>query len=250
MVRGNLGIITARSNRSFEMNHFFCSDKVMETKCGESTTQSYLFPLYLYSDIDKKLLSHAESPEKRQPNIDPELCRVIYKVYKKEPRPEKIFYYIYAVLYSNTYRKKYAEFLKIDFPRVPFIKNYKLFCKMGEFGKKLVDLHLLKSNELDQPIAKFQGKGNNKVERVKYEQGKVHINDDQHFEGISPEVWEYQIGGYQVCDKWLKDRKGRTLSLDDIKHYCKVVTALKKTIEVQEEIDIIFPDIEKEIIEF
>jgi predicted helicase len=250
MVRGNLGVITARSNRSFEMNHFFCSDKVMETKCGESTTQSYLFPLYLYPEIDKKLLSQVERPEKREPNIDPDLCRVLYKVYKKEPIPEEIFYYIYSVLYSNTYRKKYAEFLKIDFPRVPFIKNYKLFCKMGEYGKRLVNLHLLKSNELDQPIAKFQGKGNNKVEKVKYEQGRVYINNEQYFNSISPEVWQYQIGGYQVCDKWLKDRKGRTLSLDDIKHYCKVVTALKKTIEIQEKIDIVFPDIEKEIIEF
>ncbi len=121
---------------------------------------------------------------------------------------------------------------------------------MGDFGKRLVDIHLLKSGELDPPVAKFQGKGDKKVERVRYEQGRVRINNDQHFEGIPPEVWEYQIGGYQVCDKWLKDRKGRTLSLDDIKHYCKVITALKKTIEVQEEIDSVYPNIEKEIIEF
>jgi hypothetical protein len=123
---------------------------------------------------------------------------------------------------------------------------------MGEYGKRLVDLHLLKSNELDQPIAKFQGKGNNKVERVKYEQSKVCINNDQYFEGISPEIWQYQIGGYQVCDKWLKvkDRKGRALSLDEIRHYCQVVTSIQKTIEIQKKIDNLYPEIEQETIEF
>ena len=111
-------------------------------------------------------------------------------------------------------------------------------------------MYLLKSNELDQPIAKFQGKGTNKVEKVKYEQGRVWINNEQYFDSISPEVWQYQIGGYQVCDKWLKDRKGRVLSLDDIRHYCKVVTSIEKTIEVQKAIDEIFSEVEKETIDF
>jgi hypothetical protein len=114
----------------------------------------------------------------------------------------------------------------------------------------LINDQISKSNDLDQPIAKFQGKGDNKVERVRYEQGRVRINNDQHFEGIPPEVWGYQIGGYQVCDKWLKDRKGRVLSLDDIRHYCKVVTAIGKTIEIQKAIDEIFPEVEKETIDF
>jgi predicted helicase len=210
-----------------------------------------LFPLYLYPDTEKKdLFNHKKEAEKRKPNINHEFLTALYGVYKKEPTPEEIFYYIYAVLYSNTYRKKYAEFLKIDFPRAPFPKNYKLFYKMGEYGEKLVDLHLLKSKEIDQPIAKSQGKGDNKVEKVKYEQGKGYINNDQYFEGITEEIWIYQIGGYQVCSKWLKDRKGRILSLDEIRHYCKVVTALSKTIEIQKEIDNLYPEIEKEIIEF
>jgi hypothetical protein len=123
---------------------------------------------------------------------------------------------------------------------------------MAEYGKKLVDLHLLKSTELDPPIAKFQGKGDNKVKKLKYEEKerRVYFNESQYFEGIEKEVWEYQIGGYQVCDKWLKDRKGRCLSLDDIKHYCKIVTALQKTLEIQKEIGKIYPELEKEIIEF
>ncbi|MBI3753792.1 MAG: DNA methyltransferase, partial [Deltaproteobacteria bacterium] len=120
-----------------------------------------------------------------------------------------------------------------------------LFKKIGEYGKRLVDLHLLKPEELGQSIARFQGKGDNKVEKLKYEKGKLFINNDQYFEGILPEVWEYRIGGYQVLDKWLKDRKDRALSLDDIKHYCGIVAVLKKTIEIQDKIDSIYPGIEK-----
>ena len=186
----------------------------------------------------------------KKPNLSAEIIDSLSKPFKKTPSPEDIFYYIYAVLYSEIYRTKYAEFLKIDFPRVPFTKDYKLFKKMTECGNWLVDLHLLKSPELDSPIARFQGKGDNKVEKIKYGQGKVYLNNDQYFEGILSEVWQYQIGGYQVCDKWLKDRKGRILSLDDIRHYCKVVTAIKKTIEIQKKIDNLYPEIEKGTIEF
>jgi predicted helicase len=164
--------------------------------------------------------------------------------------PEEIFYYIYAVLYSNIYRTKYSEFLKIDFPRVPFTKDYKLFMKMAEYGERLVELHLLKSSEIDTPIARFQGEGNDKVEKLRYEKGKLYINNDQYFEGIPLEVWKYQVGGYQVGAKWLKDRKGKLLSVEETKHYCKIVTALKKTIEIQTKIDSTYLDIEKEIIDF
>ena len=188
--------------------------------------------------------------EAKKPNISPALIEQLTKNFKKASSPEQIFYYIYAVLYSNTYRTKYAEFLKTDFPRIPFTRDYKLFIRMGEHGKGLADLHLLKSPELDSPIAKLQGKGDYKVEKVKYEKECVYINDDQCFEGVKPEVWQYQVGGYQVCDKWLKDRKGRLLSLDEIKNYCKIVTALQKTIEIQKAIDHIYPEIEKEILEF
>jgi predicted helicase len=250
MMKENFGIITRRQmlpgrpcNYIFASN-LMISDGVIrsDNKGGES-----LFPLYLYSD---NLFSQKKVGEKKEPNINTELFSDLVEVYEKELTPEEIFYYIYSVLYSNIYRTKYAEFLKTDFPRIPFTKYYKLFCKMGEYGKKLVDLHLLKSKEIDPPIAKFEGKGENKVEKVAYKEGKVLLNKDQYFEGITEEVWKYQIGGYQVCDKWLKDRKGQRLSLDDIKHYCKVVTAIKNTIEIQKEIDNLYPEIEKEIVEF
>jgi len=110
---------------------------------------------------------------------------------------------------------------------------------------------MLKSTELDTPISKFQGKGENRVEKLKYDEKekRVYFNQGQYFEGIKKEVWQYQIGGYQVCNKWLKDRKKKFLSLDDIKHYCKIVTSLQKTIEVQKAIDDIYPEVEKETVE-
>jgi len=275
MMQDNLGLIThKREELDIPWSHTLATNLITEHGSLSTKTTNYLFPLYLYQEKDnpKKLLlgsvlmlfePHADYGVKK-PNLSPEFIKKLTKELKKTPTPEKIFFYIYAVLYSNTYRTKYAEFLKIDFPRIPFTKDYKLFKKMREFGERLVDLHLLKSSELYTPIARFQGKGDNKVEKPRFnnphpsplEKGseggvdRLYINQTQYFEGITSEVWEYQVGGYQVCEKWLKDRKGRILSLDDIKHYCKIVTALKKTIEVQEKIDSIYPDIEKEIIEF
>ena len=123
---------------------------------------------------------------------------------------------------------------------------------MSDLGEKLTELHLFKSKSLSNPISKFQGEGTGIVEKPEYyeKEKKVYINKEQYFEGIEKEVWEYQIGGYQVCNKWLKDRKGKPLSLDDMKHYCKIVTSLQKTIEVQKTIDDIYPGVEKEAIEF
>jgi type I restriction-modification system DNA methylase subunit len=260
MLEENLGLIFhKREELLIPYSHFLATDKVIEHGCLSSKTTCYLATLYLYKKKDnpkKRSLSsimmlfepHAEYGAKK-PNLSQVIVDKLTDVFKKMPSPEQIFFYIYAVLYSNIYRTKYAEFLKIDFPRVPFTKDYKLFKKMGEYGEKLVDLHLLESSELDSPIAKFQGKRDYRVEKVKYEKGKVFINNDQYFEGIAPEIWKYQIGGYKVCEKWLKDRKGRILSLDEIKHYCKVVTAIQKTNEIQKVIDDIYPEVEKKTIE-
>ena len=205
-----------------------------------------VFPLYLYPEKKEKkksaivqmMMFEPEAEYKtRQPNINPVLVEELKKKYIKTVTPEEIFYYIYAILYSNAYRKKYAEFLKIDFPRIPLTKDYKLFIQLGKLGHELADLHLLKSKDLDKTISKFPIDGSNKVEKPKYENEKVWINKEQYFNGIKEEVWKYQIGGYQICEKWLKDRKGRILSLDEIKTYCKIVTALSNTIELQKEID-------------
>ena len=243
MTKGNLAMCIGRAGQVVGLekpwNVVYCSEFIEDFNvfyrggCAN-------FPLYLYGNQDKK------------PNINRILYKDLENSYGKKPSPKEIFYYIYLILYSNTYRIKYAEFLKTDFPRVPFTTDYNLFSKMGRLGKKLVDLHLLKSELLSHPIAKFQGKADNIVEKPVYkkEEGKVYINKTQYFEGIEQDLWEYQIGGYQVLYKWLKDRKSRKLSLEDIKHYCTVVTALQKTIEIQEEIDKLYPDVEKDIIEF
>jgi predicted helicase len=248
MMHENLGLVTVRQVAEGVFNHTFVTDNIINYRVTISAKGgAYHFPLYLYQKKDnpKKRSSggimmlfepQAEYGVKK-PNISPAIVEQLTKDYKKTPSPEQIFFYIYAVLYSNIYRTKYAEFLKIDFPRIPFTKDYKLFIKMAEYGKRLVDLHLLKSTEIDKPAARLQGKGNFKVEKLRYDENRLYINQSQHFEGISKEVYQYQIGGYQVCDKWLKDRKGKSLSLDDIKHYCNIVTSIQKTIEIQKGID-------------
>ena len=119
----------------------------------------------------------------------------------------------------------------------------KFLDQMAKLGHKLVDLHLLKAAELNTPLARFQGQGDSKVEKLKYDEkeSRLYINKSQYFENISPEVWEYQVGGYQVCEKWLKDRRERTLSYDDQLHYAKVVTALQETIPLMAAIDAAIP---------
>jgi len=261
MMKENLGLILSKRYSMGEYNYAFVGNKIMEghVLSGQQGI-TYLFPLYLYPEQNnsEKRLSGSLTmvfDEKvpyraKRPNLSPVLVEQLTEGYKKAPTPEQIFFYIYAVLYANTYRRKYAEFLKMDFPRIPFTSNYKLFIRMAEYGRKLVDLHLLKAEELEPPVAKFQGKGDNSVEKVRYEQGRVFINKEQFFEGIKQEIWNYQIGGYPVCAKWLKDRKGRRLSLEEIKHYCRIISSLQKTIAIQKSIDNIYPEVEKETIQF
>jgi len=225
-------------------NYVFCVNKLSDRRLFISNRGAgFIFPLHLYSKGNSK---------ERRTNVTKKTIETLKKSLKKEVRAEEVFLYVYAVLHSTIYRKKYAESLKIAFPRIPFTSDYDLFISIGNLGKKLVDLHLMKSENLKNPIAKFQGDGDNTLEEPIYnqEKGRVYINKTQFFEGVEKSVWEYQIGGYQVLSKWLRYRRGRKLSLEDIKHYCKVVTALKKTIEIQEEIDKLYPDVEKDIVEF
>jgi len=262
MLKENLALLLPR--RANKWHHVFISQNMAIDVAISSASReaNYLFPLYLYKEkenpkrrpsISTMMLFEEEAEYgTKTPNLSQSIVDKLTNTYTKTPAPEEIFYYIYGVLYSNVYRTKYAEFLKIDFPRIPFTKDYSLFSKMAEHGEKLVEIHLLKSKELDPAITKLEGEGDNGVEKPTYDEKteRIHINATRYFDNIPKEVWEYQIGGYQVCAKWLKDRKGRTLSLDDIKHYCRVVIALQKTIEIQESIDAIYPNVEKELIEF
>ena len=153
--------------------------------------------------------------------------------------PEDVFSYAYAVFHSPTYRQRYSEFLKGDFPRLPLTGNKALFAALVGLGAELVALHLMESPRLETFITRFPVSGSQVVEGVRYEdsQGRVYINSEQYFEGITPEVWAFTIGGYQVCHKWLKDRKGRTLTFEDLHHYQKVIVALAETIRLMGEID-------------
>ena len=165
--------------------------------------------------------------------------------------PIDILDYIYAVLHSPAYREKYKEFLKIDFPRVPFTKDYKIFKKLSEIGKGLIDIHLLKSSLLDKTSSRFKGEGElNLVKKIVYspKEKRVFINEKQYFENIEPEVWNYFIGGYQVLNKWLKDRKGKYLNDEEVKNYIKIIEAIKNTIKIQKEIDRFYPQIEKNLL--
>jgi predicted helicase len=164
--------------------------------------------------------------------------------------PEDVFHYIYAILQSPTYRERYAEFLKIDFPRIPLTADAELFRELAALGQELVALHLLESPAVTMPITSYPVPGDNRVEKgyPKFTQaldepaGRVHINKTQYFDGVPPEVWEFYVGGYQVCDKWLKDRRGRVLTYDDLTHYQQVVVALQRTISLMDDIDAVIPE--------
>ncbi len=162
---------------------------------------------------------------------------------EREITPEDIFNYAYAVFHSPAYRERYTDYLKTDFPRLPLTSDFGLFQALADKGKELVDLHLLESPVLENCVTKFDVPGSNLVEGIRYDEahGRVYINKEQYFEGVEPVVWGFQVGGYQVCQKWLKDRKGRKLSWDDAIHYEKVVVALRETIRIMDEIDALIP---------
>jgi type I restriction-modification system DNA methylase subunit len=246
MMQENLALLCCRQQSKVGFYHALVSDRMVESCVVSDKTReiSYLFPLYLYPDVD--LYNGGERYE-REVNIEPKVLDGLEEAYRKRPKPEALFYYIYAVLYSNIYRQRYEQFLKSDFTRVPFSSDYNIFSTMGKLGGKLVELHLMKSNKLNKPIAKFEGKGDNLVGKILYDENRslVYINSGRYFGPISKDIWEYQIGGYLVMAKWLKDRKGRRLALEDIKHYCRIATAIRETINVQEKIDRIYPDVEK-----
>ncbi|HKJ33522.1 MAG TPA: type ISP restriction/modification enzyme [Balneolales bacterium] len=271
LVNGNnLGLIVTRMNRQSSLNYFFISDEIVDVHALDNARDSmYVLPLYIqHSPVNKNhnkgggtmMMVFDEEKEyaNRKPNINKEFYNLLESTFKKRPTPEQILYYTYAVLYAPTYRQTYAEFLKSDFPRIPFTKDYKLFREMAYLGEELTALHLMKSDKLNDPIARFQGEGNNVIDKSKKvgrdyhpEEERVYINQDlQYFEGIPEEVWNYQIGGYQVLDKWLYDRRERHLSNEEIQHYCKVVTALYHTIEMQRKIDDVYQGVEDDVVEW
>ncbi len=262
----NLALITLRRPRINLFGNFWVADHITDKSVISSKDNAYVFPLYLYPDADKFDLGDdaSEFPlsaKGRRPNLSRELVAEIEAKlglrFETEGSaftngdspdwfgPEDVFYYAYAVFHSPTYRERYAEFLKIDFPRLPLTADVDLFGTLVKLGAELVSLHLMKSPKLNDTMTTFDTEGDDEVARgyPKYRPkgGQVHINRAQYFGGVPQEIWDFHIGGYQVARKWLKDRRGRKLSLDEKEHYQKIVVALSETIRVMSAIDAAIP---------
>lgn len=265
--RDNISLVTSKQQTANPFRHAFVTTHVsdMNSISVSGGEASYVFPLYLYPE---QILGE-EQP--RIPNLDETIWRTIEnwvqygKAFKPltanerngelgfdaEPEqphflaPEDIFDYIYGVLHSPAYRAKYKEFLKVDFPRIPYPKDKTEFEHFRSFGNQLRELHLM--HNVPESIVEFPESGSMIVDYAKWDtgwntddgySGRVYINDTQYFDGVPTTAWNFYIGGYQPAQKWLKDRKGRTLSFDDIEHYRKIISVLIETDRLMKEIDV------------
>ena len=223
----NIGLVLVAQPQAANLNYFDC---VYITNCLTDTNMfrrggPSIFPLYLYSEDGTK-----------HPNLKEEIVEEIEKAVG-EVSPEDIFDYIYASLHSPSYREKYKEFLKIDFPRVPYPKDKESFKKLVALGSELRSLHLLESPKVSQFITTYPVAGSDTIESLSYKNEKVIINAEQYFGNVPAVAWNFYIGGYQPAQKWLKDRKGRALTNTDIEHYQKIIVALTETDRIMKEID-------------
>ncbi len=258
LFESNISLLVSRQVGN-NFRHAFVTNKINNFNNIDTAGRfgsGYNFPLYLYPTISKTDLFHEHETGERTPNIARRVFDGLTMAYGKTPSSENILHYIYAVLYAPAYRETYAECLKIDFPRIPFTADRELFGELAGLGRRLSGLHLLESDELDPPSARFMGEGDGRVAKNKakgfrydQEEERVWINPGQYFGPVPPEVWEYRVGGYQVPEKWLKDRKERILSLEEIRTYCRIVTALGRTIEIQRAIDELYPAVEEDTAE-
>jgi len=242
----NLALVTTRQVKASETwQHCFVSNRILESCLVSNHTSEigYAFPLYRYPSAESPDAFHQE----RHPNLAEWLLPKLSTAYGFTPAPEELLAYIYAVLYSPTYRQKYAQELRTDFPRIPFTADADLFRQMTDLGQQLIALHLLR-NPANTARVKYQGQGSDVVEKVRHDaaNGWVHINAGKYFEGITPEMWEYRIGGYQVLEKYLKDRKGRPL--DDPVRYIHIASAIAETIRLQQQINDLYPRVEAQTI--
>jgi predicted helicase len=248
-INDNIGLITNRQCQTENYQHTFITKVMNDLHITETANANpYTFPLYLYPDENS--LSN-----ERTPNLNLEIVKEIEEklglkfVNEKEQNsttfaPIDILDYIYAVLHSPNYREKYKEFLKIDFPRVPFPKS-ETFWQLVEFGGKLRSFHLLEDSSLDNRIIDIKGEGELKITNKLAKKDTVisdnlvtlNLNSEVSIINIPLVAWEFYIGGYQPAQKWLKDRVGRTLSRGDLKHYNRIINALCKTDEIMKEID-------------
>ena len=249
----NLGLITARQKSQADTVWHLISATRQITASGaisnKTRERNYLFPLYLYPTAQEKKKGIGV-----RPNLDEGFVEAVATAtgltftpdgpgdLESTFGPEDVFHYIYAILHSPAYRTRYADFLKSDFPRIPLARNRELFERLIALGKRLTKLHLMEAEPESQPS--FPIEGDLVVRRVRFVEsriggsGQVYINSDQYFNGVSKDTWEFTIGGYRPAEKWLKDRRDRTLTADDVRHYRKMCGALAETQDLMAEIDV------------
>lgn len=253
----NLGLLAPKANRDAQFAHAFVTAQPTEAILLSGTTGSNAmnFPLYSYPSESERQISGAL----RQHNLNPKLFAGICADADIDPadqaRPDddfrtptgvarpsevKVFDYIYGVLHAPKYRETFAEFLKIDFPRIPYPASPEVFRAVSEQGEQLRRLHLMEPAAIGDTPYPYHGDGDDVVAAgyPKFEDLRVHINADQYFDAVPPVAWGFHIGGYQPAQKWLKDRRGRALSYDDIGHYQKIVKILTETDRIMKEIEL------------
>ena len=257
----NYSLISTRQLADNNFRHIFISNIISDQCFISNKTKEgcQVFPLYLYPDSNGQHNAFEVEQQERIPNLDATIAQQIAKgigaTYvpelddldyglppvgwdpELEIGPLAILDYIYAVLHSPNYREKYKEFLKIDFPRVPYPTDRKAFWALVALGTELRQLHLLESDTVEQYITTYPIDGDNVVVKPGFDNGKVFINDTQYFDGVPVVAWSFYIGGYQPAQKWLKDRKGRTLTYEDIFHYQKMIVAMTETSRIMTAID-------------
>jgi predicted helicase len=257
LVGHNRGLVTRRAMVGEGSRYFFASKLPISDGLIRSDNRGSesLFPLYLYPRIGKPHESlfnvWPKGKGDRTPNLDStfvdRLSTSVGLRFVSDGRgdlfeslgPEDVLAYIYGIFHSSGYRKRYEEQLKLDFPRVPLPGNRAVFRDLASAGQDVLAMHLLESPKLDRPITEYLGRRAPEVEKVSWTKSTVWLDKAQTigFKGVREDVWNFHIGGYQVCEKWLKDRKDRTLSKDDIAHYQRIVVALSETIQLMKEID-------------
>lgn len=253
----NIAFCAVKLGRNPDYHNYFITENITDKGISSSLDNANIFPLYLYPETNGQ--QSIDQSEERKPNLNTEIVYQIAEnlgltfTNEKESTentfaPIDILDYIYAVLHSPTYREKYKEFLKIDFPRVPYPKDQDTFWALVKLGGEIRQIHLLKSPKIEQYITQYPIDGDNVVGKPKYVpipkneetgvlQGNVFINDSQYFANVPLTAWKFYIGGYQPAQKWLKDRKDRKLEFDDILHYQKIIVALSETNRLMKEID-------------
>ncbi len=227
MHSNNLALLIKRQCKQ-DFSYVFVTDRLTESCMFESAyANNTVCPLYLYDSMGKV------------PNLNEKLVALLLSKVEDKVKviPEDIFDYVYATLHSRSYRSKYKDFLRSDFPRIPPARDTKSFWSLVKLGGQLRKLHLLDPSELGELKTTFPVAGASAIEKIEYKDNKVYINSTQYFDGVKQKVFDFYIGGYQPAQKWLKDRKGSTLTYQDILHYEKILASQAKTIEVMSIID-------------